>query len=83
MKDPSKPMTFSKNLAENEAILTERLGLEKSFDVGVRKLKIFNKEIQIYYLTGLVDNLYIIEILRELMETESRLRRAEDPFFSR
>ncbi|GAF12101.1 stage V sporulation protein AF [Bacillus sp. JCM 19046] len=82
MKDPSKPMTFSKNLAENEAILTERLGLEKSFDVGVRKLKIFNKEIQIYYLTGLVDNLYIIEILRELMETESRLRRAEDPFLA-
>ncbi|GIN10723.1 stage V sporulation protein AF [Shouchella clausii] len=80
MKSPMKPMNFSHDFSENEAILKERLGLDQSFDVGVRKLKIFNREVGIYYLTGLVDNLYIIEILRELMEVEGRLRRVEQPF---
>ncbi|AIC94211.1 stage V sporulation protein AF [Shouchella lehensis G1] len=82
MNPTSKPMIFRKSIAENDHIMNERLGIGESFDVGVRKLNVFGKDVYIYYLTGLVDNLYIIDILRELMDTESRMRRAEHPFQS-
>lgn len=70
---------FSKNIAENERILTERLGIDQSFDVGVRKLTILSREIQIYFVTGLCDLQYIIEIMRELMFVESRIEEVENP----
>lgn len=35
------------------------------YDVGVRKLTILDKEIQLYYLNGLCDTAYIIHLMRE------------------
>ncbi|WP_096201047.1 spore germination protein [Bacillus sp. FJAT-45350] len=67
MKQP-----ISKKIIENEVALKSRLGIGKSFDVGVRKLTIFDKEIQIYFTNGLCDIQYIIEVLRELMLVDSR-----------
>lgn len=66
---------FSDNLQKNEATLKERLGLGISFDVGVRKLPIFGREIQIYYVNGLCDSYHIIEILAELMNFETTRER--------
>ncbi|WNF38951.1 spore germination protein [Bacillaceae bacterium IKA-2] len=54
-------------MIENEKYLKEKLGIGISFDVGVRKLSILNKELQIYFVNGLCDNQYIIELLKELM----------------
>lgn len=59
-------------LHKNEKLLTERLGIGTSYDVGIRKLNILGKEIQIYYVNGLSNDQYVIEILRELMLLESR-----------
>ncbi|WP_347549786.1 spore germination protein [Pseudalkalibacillus hwajinpoensis] len=56
-----------KKIKENEEFLTKSIGIGKSFDVGVRKLKILNKEIQFYYCTGLCDTSIIVEVMRELM----------------
>lgn len=56
-----------KKIKENEEFLSKSIGIGKSFDVGVRKLKILNKEIQFYYCTGLCDTSIIVEIMRELM----------------
>ncbi|WP_257347811.1 spore germination protein [Pseudalkalibacillus decolorationis] len=61
---------IDKKIAKNEAILKDRMGIGKSFDVGVRKLKIVNKEIQVYYCTGLCDSGFIIQLLRELMDMD-------------
>ncbi|MBU8907873.1 spore germination protein [Desertibacillus haloalkaliphilus] len=69
---------ISKNIRENEKILKQRLGIGTSFDVGIRKLSILGKEIQIYYTNGLCDIQYIIEILKELMDLESRGRETRD-----
>lgn len=63
---------FSRRIEENERILKERLGVGVSFDVDVRELTIFEKKILIYFVTGLCDMQYVIEILRELMLVESR-----------
>ncbi|MCD8501579.1 MAG: spore germination protein [Bacillaceae bacterium] len=51
----------------NEAYIKDRIGIGTSFDVGIRKLKILDKELQIYFVNGLCDIQYIIELLKELM----------------
>ncbi|MGG1573766.1 spore germination protein [Fictibacillus sp. NRS-1165] len=61
---------ISKKIQENEHQLKKRLGIGISFDVGVRKLYVMKKEVQIYYCTGLCDSLFIIEIMRELMDMD-------------
>ncbi|TMW73670.1 spore germination protein [Alteribacter natronophilus] len=68
---------LSYDLKENEERMKKRVGIGKSFDVGVRKLNILDKEVQIYFVNGLCDTQYIIEILRELMliETVDRKKR--------
>lgn len=65
---PKKEKTpIYKKIAENEDFLKEKMGIGQSFDVGVRKMNILNKEIQIYYCTGLCDSEYIIMLLKELL----------------
>ncbi|MBM7094734.1 MULTISPECIES: spore germination protein [Alteribacter] len=58
---------LSRNILDNERRMKERVGIGKSFDVGVRKLHILDKEVQFYFVNGLCDTQYIIELLRELM----------------
>ncbi|WP_100372599.1 spore germination protein [Bacillus sp. FJAT-45037] len=66
---------FTRDFTKNETRLAERLGLGKSFDVGVRKLFILDRQVNIYFVNGLVDNQYIIEILKELMDLDVRHRK--------
>ncbi|ADU30061.1 spore germination protein [Evansella cellulosilytica] len=58
---------ISRNSRENEKNFTERVGIGTSFDVGIRKLYILDKEIQFYFVNGLCDIQYTIELLKELM----------------
>ena len=48
--------------------MKENAGLGKSFDLGVRKLRILRKDVHIYYVNGLCDSQIIIEIVEELVE---------------
>lgn len=41
-----------RNPAKNEEYFKNRVGMGTSYDVGVRKLTILDKEIQLYYLNG-------------------------------
>lgn len=63
-----------KKLKENEKFLTKSMGLEENFDIGVRKIKILNKEVNFYYCTGLCDTSIIVEIMRELMYVDENHR---------
>ncbi len=65
-KAPNK-QEVSENIQVNEAYIKDRIGIGTSFDVGIRKLKILDKELQIYFVNGLCDIQYIIELLKELM----------------
>ncbi|RHW41193.1 spore germination protein [Neobacillus notoginsengisoli] len=60
-----------KSLTEIENYMKERAGLGKSFDLGVRKLKILRKDVHFYYVNGLCETAFIIEILEELNESHS------------
>ncbi|MGP4082127.1 spore germination protein [Pseudalkalibacillus sp. R45] len=72
---PKKEETpIHKKIAENEEFLKNRMGIGQSFDVGVRKMNILNKEVQIYYCTGLCDSEFIIMLLKELLDADHEYR---------
>lgn len=50
-----------------EQYMKKRVGLGKSFDLGVRKLKILRKDVHVYYVNGLCDTQFIMELLEELV----------------
>ncbi|WP_445492114.1 spore germination protein [Niallia sp. 03133] len=50
-----------------EKYMKDRVGLGTSFDLGVRKLKVLKKDIQLYYVNGLCDSVLIAELLEHLL----------------
>ncbi|MFJ8245355.1 spore germination protein [Peribacillus asahii] len=59
---------ISNKVSEVEAYMKERVGLGKSYDIGVRKIQVLKKDVHIYYVTGLVDSALIVHILEELVD---------------
>jgi len=57
-----------KSVDEIEQYMKENVGLGKSFDLGVRKLKILHRDVQFYYVNGLCDTSFIIQITEQLVE---------------
>jgi stage V sporulation protein AF len=53
---------------EVEHYMKQRVGLGVSFDLNLRKLKIFKKEVHIYSVSGLVDTIYAIQLVKELVD---------------
>ncbi|MGE6258894.1 spore germination protein [Heyndrickxia sporothermodurans] len=73
-QDLNKKEPIPESLKELESIFEKRVGLGKSFDLGVRHIKVLKKNIQLYYINGLTDTLYIVHILRELVEVNDTER---------
>lgn len=59
-------------LSDVETYMKERIGLGESFDLGVRKIQIGKKHIQLYYTNGLCDNHVIVQILEEIIQLNDR-----------
>jgi stage V sporulation protein AF len=77
---------ISESLNEIEQYMKQRVGLGKSFDLGVRKLKILNKDVHFYYVNGLCDTQFIIEIAEQLVEIndhEKSSRNLEEIVYNR
>ncbi|OIU71174.1 spore germination protein [Rossellomorea aquimaris] len=56
-----------KDVAVLEEYMQKNVGLNKSFDLGVRKLKVLKKDVHFYYINGLTDAGYIIELVEQLV----------------
>ncbi|WP_240377660.1 spore germination protein [Bacillus piscicola] len=69
-EDEEGKTKISKHLEINTERLKNRLGIGKSFDVGVREMRILDRDIQIYFVNGLCDMEYIIELLQELLDLD-------------
>ncbi len=67
-----KPIPIPASPSEVEAYMKERIGLGESFDLGVRKITIFQKEVHFYYVNGLCDTNFIIYLLKELVELNDK-----------
>jgi stage V sporulation protein AF len=72
------PIPESVNEIEN--YMKQRVGLGISFDFGVRKLKILKKDVHIYFVNGLVDSLYVIQLIEELVEINDHEKLSTDLF---
>lgn len=59
-------LPISGNLAENERFFKENVGLNTSFDLGIRKVYILDFQVNMYFLNGLCDTNYIVEILKKI-----------------
>jgi stage V sporulation protein AF len=58
---------ISPNVGETEKFFKEHIGMGTSFDIGVRKIKLLKHDVHVYFLNGLCDTAFIIQLLRELM----------------
>ena len=56
-------------ISDNENYLKQTVGLGVTYDVGIRKFQILNKEIGVLFVNGLCDTNYIIPILEEAVDT--------------
>lgn len=56
-----------RDVKDVEKYMKQRIGLEKSFDVGVRHFIVLNKKLQLYFVNGLIDSIIISRILEELV----------------
>ncbi|KMK93652.1 spore germination protein [Rossellomorea marisflavi] len=63
-----------KDLGKLEEYMQNHVGLNKSFDLGVRKLMILKKGVHIYYINGLTDASYVIHIVEELVDVNDNER---------
>ncbi|MBT2686959.1 spore germination protein [Bacillus sp. ISL-47] len=70
MSDSKKndKMPIPESVKEIERYMKDRVGLGDSFDLGVRKLKVLRKDVHFYYINGLTDTQFIIEIVEGLVE---------------
>ncbi|MFD3447900.1 spore germination protein [Microbacteriaceae bacterium 4G12] len=59
---------ISSFLSDNENYLKQTIGLGVTFDIGIRKFTILNKEIAILFVNGLSDTNFIIHILDEIVD---------------
>ena len=62
---------LTKSLQENRAIMDEKIGAGKNFDVITRDLEIGGKEARLYVLDGYGDDKAIERILSFLLQVES------------
>lgn len=59
-------MTLTDDFEKNAEIIEKNIGLGKSYDVGLRVLKFQGRRIHIYFLTGMVDTMQLIEVIESL-----------------
>lgn len=71
---------ISESVGTIEQYMKERVGLGKSFDLGVRKLKILKKDVHYYYVNGLCDTQFIIELTEQLVEINDHEKNSENLF---
>ncbi|SEM86868.1 stage V sporulation protein AF [Mesobacillus persicus] len=67
MSKTQNKLPIPESLSEVESYMKNRIGLEDSFDLGVRKLKILKKNVHFYYVNGLCDTSPIVQIVKELV----------------
>ncbi|MFK2824263.1 spore germination protein [Bacillus sp. B190/17] len=59
-----------------DQLMKDKIGLGKSFDVGVREFIILGKKVHIYYVNGLCDSQFIIEVFAVLTQLNEKERRS-------
>ncbi|WP_239534052.1 spore germination protein [Thalassobacillus pellis] len=77
-KEEKSPI--SPKIEEVEKFMKEHMGIGTSFDVGFRQFTVLDRKLDLYYVTGLCDTEYIIELMKQLMELDARQSRTKKTF---
>jgi stage V sporulation protein AF len=77
---PVQQWPIPESVHETENYMKQRVGLGISFDFGIRKLSILKKEVHIYYVNGLCDTMYIIQLMKELVGINNKEKLSTDLF---
>jgi len=72
-----KRRPISENLEENKTYLNDKLGVGKSFDIGVHDFYVGGNRILIYYINGFADSQIVTQIMRDLNDLRDRDMRNE------
>ena len=67
--DTNTPIVMK--LDQNRKFMKDRIGVDQSFDIGFRTLHILDKEVNVYYVTGLCETPIIVELMRQLFEIDT------------
>ncbi|MET3682379.1 stage V sporulation protein AF [Alkalibacillus flavidus] len=59
--------SIHKSIKRNRRIFEERLGIGVSFDIGYRTLHLLDTDVDFYYVNGLVDTQFVMEILENMV----------------
>ena len=72
-------MDLSYDLEANVQAINDKLGVGKAFDIKTRRIKVLGRDVQLYYLDGLVNNLEIIGVLEKILGLSSEDQAVDVP----
>ncbi|MFJ7746044.1 spore germination protein [Peribacillus sp. NPDC097295] len=70
-EDKQNMKPIPSKVVEVDSYMEDKVGLGVSFDLGVRKIKVLRKDIHLYYVNGLTDAEFIIELLNSMVHSEN------------
>lgn len=68
-EDKQNMKPIPSKVAEVDSFMENKVGLGVSFDLGVRKVKVLRKDVHLYYVNGLTDTEFIIELLNSMVHS--------------
>ncbi|GEB32654.1 MULTISPECIES: spore germination protein [Brevibacillus] len=67
-----KRRPISERIEENKEYLNDRLGVGKSFDIGVHEFFVGNTKLLMYYINGFAESMLVSQIMREINDLRGR-----------
>ncbi|KZE55404.1 stage V sporulation protein AF [Brevibacillus parabrevis] len=67
-----KRRPLSDRIEENKEYLNDRLGVGKSFDIGVHEFFVGNTKLLMYYINGFAESVLVSQIMREINDLRGR-----------
>ncbi|GAA0364127.1 spore germination protein [Bacillus horti] len=71
-KETKVKQPIYKKLDDIYSYLEDRLDLKINYDVGCRSFKVGNRNIQLYYVNGLTDTDFVIQLMRRISNEDDR-----------
>lgn len=68
-EDKQNMKPIPSNVVEVDSFMENNVGLGVSFDLGVRKITVLRKDVHLYYVNGLTDTEFIIELLNSMIHS--------------
>lgn len=71
---------ISREIAETQEQLEILLGADKSFDVGHREFMFQNRKVMIFFISGLVDSVLVVEAISQMLIWDASPVQQQNPF---